>query len=586
MKAIKLHVWFMLMLLSVSCPVSASAGKNTSATEKPAKEKKASEAAMIVPVNVPLFSPLFDNFPIATVEDDPITLRDLEQGIDLAHQQEGSADKTAGKISYREILDRLLTLRLIVHEARNMGLDELPDAKAAIEANTQQYLRKALLDHAAEQAKPDDKEVEAFYKVNAMEYKINSALFKKEEDAKKAAQEIKGGKDFKETIKKCIDSNQAIGMAEEKYLKRRDLTPEIAQAVASMQTGTVSPVTRVESGYVLFKLEDARVPAVEDTAAREMARQESLNLQKLKAVTALKEALFKKYVKLDKKLLESIDYEAKPGFFSKESKFDKYLKDDRVIAEIQGEQPLTVSMLTKAIKAKLYHGVKSAYENKSINEKKMPLFSEYLEKKLELKEAKIQGLDKTDEAQAALKDMEYNVLFNLFVEKAVVPDVHTTNDDLKTYYESHKKDFTKPAMVRLSSLAFQEKKGAEAALARLRQGTDFDWMKANAAGVAEDAGELTGGSIPVLVSSLPEGLRKAVDGASPGDYRMYSAPQGPFYAVLVTQVIPEQVQPLDEIRPQIRFLVGREQLNKSLQTWAAKLRDAYTVKIYLGDKQH
>jgi parvulin-like peptidyl-prolyl isomerase len=586
MKAIKLNVWFMLMLLCVSCPVFASDEKHASATEKPVKTEEVSEAVMSVPVNVPLFSPLFANFPIATVEDDPITLRDLGLGIDVAHRQEGSADKTAGKISYREILDRLLTVRLIVHEARNMGLDELPEAKEMIEANTQQYLRTALLDHAAEHAKPDDKEVEAFYKVDAMEYKMNSALFKKEVDAKKAAEEIKGGKDFNETIKKCIESNQATGMAEEKYLKRRDLTPEIAQAVASMQTGTVSPVTRIESGFVLFKLDDARVPKEEDTEAREMARQESLHQQKLKAVGELKAALLKKYVKLNSKLLDSIDYEAKPGFFSKESAFDKYLKDDRVIAEIQGEQPLTVSMLTKAIEKKLYHGVKSAYENKSINEKKMPLVSEFLEKKIELKEAKIQGLDKTDEGQAALRDIEYSELFNLFLEKAVLPDVHATNDDLKNYYESHKKDFTKPAMVRLSSLAFQEKKGAEAALARLRKGTDFDWMKANATGVAEDAGELTGGSIPVLVSSLPEGLRKAVDGASPGDYRLYSDPQGPFYAVLITQVIPEQVQPLEEVSPKIRYLVSREQLNKSLQTWAAKLRDAYTVKIYLVDKQH
>ncbi len=586
MKAIKLHVWFMLMLLSVSCPVSASDEKNTSATEKPVKKEEVSESVMSVPVNVPLFSPLFANFPIATVEDDPITLRDLGQGIDIAHRQEGSADKTAGKISYREILDRLLTVRLIVHEARAMGLDELPEAKAMIESNKQQYLRTALLDHAAEKAKPDDKEVEALYKVDAMEYKMNSALFKKEEDAKKAAEEIKGGKDFNETIKKCIESNQATGMAEEKYLKRRDLTPEIAQAIASMQTGSVSPVTRIESGFVLFKLEDARVPTQEDTTAREMARQESLHTQKLKVVGELKAELFKKYVKLNTKLLDSIDYEAKPGFFSKESAFDKYLKDDRVIAEIQGEQPLTVSMLTKAIESKLYHGVKSAYENKSINEKKMPLFSEFLEKKLELKEAKSQGLDKTDEGQAALRDIEYSVLFNLFLEKAVLPDVHATNDDLKAYYESHKKDYTKPSMIRLSSLAFQDKKGAEAALARLRKGTDFDWMKANAVGMVTDAGELTGGRIPVLVSSLPEGLRKAVDGASPGDYRLYSAPQGPFYAVLITQVIPEQVQPLEEVSQKVRFLVSREQLNKSLQTWAAKLRDAYTVKIYLGDKQH
>ncbi len=578
MKAIKLHVWFMLILLSVSGSAWASE-KHTSSAENHVKKEKVSDEAMFVPINVPLFVPLFADVPIATVEDDPITLRELQQAIDITHTQEGS-EKTAGKISFREILDRLVTIRLIVHEARTIGLDELPETKEAMEASTQQYLRKTLLDHVVEHVKPDDAEVEALYKDYAKEYKINSALFEKGEDAKKAADEIKSGKDFNETIKKCIEAHQARGMAEEKYLKRRELLPEIAQAVNSMQTGSVSPVTRIEAGFVLFKLEDARVPMKEDTSAREMARQESLRRQKMKAVTEFKQALLKKYVKLDKKLLEKIDYE------SKESAFDKYLKDDRVIAEIQGETPLTVSALTKAIKAKLYHGVKSAFQSKSINEKKLPILSEFLEKKLELKEARSQGLDKTEEAQAALKDIEYSLLFNLFVEKAVFPDVHFTDDDLKAYYKSHQKDYTKPPMVRFSSLAFRDKKRAEAALSRLRQGTDFNWMKANAAGVLTDAEELSGEDIPVLLSSLPEGLRKAVDGASPGDYRLYSAPQGPSYVVLITQVIPEQVQPLAEVSQRIKTIIVREKLNESLQTWAAKLRAAYAVKIYLRDKQH
>ena len=508
MKTIKLNVWVILVLLCVSCTAFASDEKHTSVTEKPVKKEKVPEAVMSVTLNVPLFSPLFANCPIASVDDDPITLWDLEQGLNITHRQEDAAEKTTGKISYREILDRILTVRLIVHEARNMGLDQLPEAKAMIQANTQEYLRKTLLDHVLENVKPDEKEVEAYYKVDAMEYKINSALFEKEEDANKASEEIKGGKDFNETIKKCIESHQARGMAEEKYLKRRNLLPEIAQVVVSMQTGTVSPVTRIESGFVLFKLEDARVPTEEDTAAREMARQESLGQQKIKAEAELKGTLFKKYVKLDKKLLEKIDYEAKPGFFSKESAFDKYLKDERVIAEIKGEEPVTVSELTKAIKAKLYHGVEAAYNSKSINEKKMPIFSLFLERKLELMEAKRQGLDKTDEAQATLKDMEYSLLFNLFVEKAILPDVHVTNDDLKDYYESHQKDFTKPSMIKLSSIAFQDKKGAEAALARLRNGTDFDWMKANAVGVVADAGELTGGVFPCSCLACPKACGK------------------------------------------------------------------------------
>ena len=71
--------------------------------------------------------------------------------------------KRRGKYPIEKSLDRILTVRLIVHEARNMGLDQLPEAKAMIQANTQEYLRKTLLDHVLENVKPDEKEVEAYY---------------------------------------------------------------------------------------------------------------------------------------------------------------------------------------------------------------------------------------------------------------------------------------------------------------------------------------------------------------------------------------------------------------------------------------
>jgi PPIC-type PPIASE domain len=588
MKAIKMCVWLTLLLLCFSGAGFASDEKQVSTPEKPEKKETESEHVISVPISAPLFSPLFANVPVASVEDDPITLRELERGLEITHKEEDVSPSatTPGKISYREIIDRLVTIRLIVHESRTIGLDELPEYKEEVEAEKQQYLRTALLRHAVAQVKPDDSEVEAFYKEYAREYKLSSALFVKQDNANKALEDIKGGKDFSETITKCIESQQATGMSDSKYLKRSEMLPEIAQAVSSMPTGSVSPVIRIERGFVLMKLEDSRIPTTEDTAAREMARQDSLRRQKAKAISELKAELFKKYVKLNKKLLESIDYEAKPGFFSKQSAFDKYLKDDRVIAEIQGEDPITVSMLTKAIDAKLYHGVKAAYEQKTINSRKLQTFGAMIEKKLELKEARNLSLDKTDEAQADLTDIEYSNLFSLFIGKVVMPDIHISNDDITGYYESHQKDYTIPSMMRLNSLAFKNKKQAEAALARLRQGTDFDWMKANAAGVDQDAQELTGEDMPVLVSSMPEGLQKAVDGARPGDYRLYSDPNGRFYALLITQVIPPAVKPLQEVGGQIKQIVLADKINKSVRTWAEKLRAAYTIKIYLGDKKH
>jgi hypothetical protein len=587
----------MLMLVLVSVPVLASDEKPATATGKPgpaaersAAKDNASDADTFIPVNIPLFSSRFADFPIATVEDDTITVQELMQALAQAHAEDAGPEegaqkgamkkeRAAGKKKYLPMLNRLITTRLIAHEARNMGLDDLPEVKEAIDSYSKEFLREKLTAGALEKVKPDEAEVEALYREMAKEYNVKSALFQQQDAAQKASEEIKKSKDFDGTIKKFVESKEAKTSEDGKYVKLDGLLPEVAQVVSELKVGSVSSVIPIERGFVILKLEDARLPQNEDPAARRQARQASLSAQKKKAWTAYRTALLKKYVELNVKLFNKLDYE------SKESAFEKYLKDTHVIAEIKGEKPLTVGELTEAIQAKLYHGVKAAFDNKSINEKKLLVLNEILGKRLELKEALSTGLDKTDEYKQAMRQYEESALFNEFIQKVIAPDIRVDEKTLKAYYESHKKEYSKPRMLKMSSIAFEGKKQADKAIARLRKGADFKWMKANADGIVTDAEELADENMPVLVPSLPAELRKEVDGAKPGDFRLYSRPNGLYYVVLIAEDIPERAQPFEAVSQQIRTKIINEQLNKSLDDWAAKLRGAYAVTIYLSESE-
>lgn len=598
MKTINWLQTLLMIMLVLAAPATASDGKSATAAEKTdgkepapatASDSKSAPAAevVVIPVNVPLFSQRFSDFPVATVEDDPITLRELAQALAVSHEEraEGkTSDKehSTGKKKYLAMVNRLITLRLIAHEARNMGLDELPDVKDTMSAYSNQFLRDLLEQHALENVKPDDAEVETLYQEAAKEYKLKSALFEKDGAAKKASDEIAAGKDFDETIKKYVESLEARVMTaeqEEKYLTRDGLLPELAQAVSGMKVGSVSPPVPIERGWVLLKLIDMRPPQKEDPAARQAARQQSIDHQRNKALTEFKKGLLKKYSKLNLKLYNKLDYE------SDASAIEKLRKDQRVIAEIEGEKPLTVAEFTEGIEAKLYHGVKSALESKSINEKKPVVLNEILGKRLEMKEALQTGIDKTDEYKDTIKRYEGALLLNMFIQKVIVPDLKVGEEEQRAYYESHKKDHTTPPMVKLSSLAFKVKKRADSAIARLRKGVDFNWMKANADGIVTDAEDLPAANVPLIVSSLPEGLRKEVEGTKPGDFRLYNAPNGLFYVVLVAAMVPEQVRPFEAVSQQIRTKLINDQIAKSLEDWAAKLRGAYTVTVYLSESE-
>ena len=85
---------------------------------------------------------------------------------------------------------------------------------------------------------------------------------------------IKEGKDFDETLNNFVADQKGKGDAEAKYLKGKDLLPEISGAVSKMEVGSIVRSSAFESGFVILNLGGVRFP--EDPEARAKARQQVL----------------------------------------------------------------------------------------------------------------------------------------------------------------------------------------------------------------------------------------------------------------------------------------------------------------------
>ena len=210
---------------------------------------------------------------VATINGEPVTLEELNEELSMLSEGTGG-DQKVTKEKRAELLKRLINTRLIIQEARRMGLDEIPELKKRIEVFSRVTLREALMERQAKNIKPDEKEVERIYKESVKEWRIRSIVFEKEEDAKKMEQVIREGKDFDETLRKFLADRKGKGDPESKYLKGKELLPEISQAVSKMKIGSISPILRIPSGFVILKIEDVRFP--ENPEARAKARQEVL----------------------------------------------------------------------------------------------------------------------------------------------------------------------------------------------------------------------------------------------------------------------------------------------------------------------
>ena len=513
---------------------------------------------------------------VAVVNEEPITLDEFNRELGILHQGR-EVEKKVAKEKNLDLLNRLINGRLVIQEARRMGLDELKEVKERVDVFSRVTLRDELIQRQVKNIKPDEKEVERRYRESIKEWKIKSILFQKEEDAKAMEGVLKGGKDFDETLKKSLSDKEGKGSEEGSYLKEKELLPEIAEAVSKMKIGSTSSVVRIKTGFVIFKLEAIRFP--DDPKIKEQVRTEWLRQKQGEAFSKYEKALRAKSVKVDDQLLKSLDFE------SKEQGFEKLLKDKRAVAEIKGEKPITVSELAEYLKQQLYHGMERAVESKRLNKRKNQSLEEMLEKRILRKEALRLGIDKTEEYKNKVKEYENSLIFGAFVQKAVAPDVKLKEEELKADYDKHIKEYTYPEMIKMVSLVFGKREDAERAVVNLRKGANFQWIKENAEGQVDQntKGVLVFDGRLLTTRDLPEGVSKAVAGAKTGDFRLYESPENHYHVLHVQEVISSRPQPYAEVREKIAKKIFNEKLTKAVEEYAGKLRAVSDVKIYLKE---
>jgi len=516
---------------------------------------------------------------LASINGEPLLLEEFERA--LAEIHSGVPDDATRSLQKPSVLlERLINSRLVIQEARNIGLDAMPEVLSA-QKNFEENLLRAMLyaRHVRNIQAPDKQEVEKIYREAVKEVKVISILFDREEDANRVEAEMRAGGGFEGPAKNAIAAGVAKGSVEGRYLKIGSLSSEAANAVSRLKKGAISPVIRTGKQFYLLKLEGVRFPT--DKAARQEAEKEALKAKKARALRVYAEGLRKKYVKVDRKLFDTLDFEARePGI-------GKLLEDDRVLATVKGDKPVTVGGLTAALQKKFFHGADRAVEGKKINVRKEQTLEEILDKQVALLEAKKQKLERTDYFKVQAQENRNSLLFGAFVQKVIAPDVKVGEEEVNEYHQAHIDAYTSPEMVRIDALVFSEKGAAEDAIEKLRKGADYQWLRANADGQVDPSK-----GKPLLefkgqmhaVANLPDGIRKSISDAVPGDYRLYADPGNAFYVLTILERIPSRPMPLDSVKGEVEKKVFLEKRQRVLREWEEKLREASEVKIYATGK--
>jgi hypothetical protein len=587
-----------LALIILSFAALPTPGFAFAGNDEPAKEDESAdterENEVLITLKAPLTSPLFSETPVAVVDEEPITFSDLMRRIASIHREmdEGS---TVPKKDYADLLNRVIATKLIVHEARNIGLDELPEIVENVETVSTDLLVSKLMSQKLADVEPDPDDVNELYEMMSREFQMSTVRLQEEEDALSFKGQVDSGEDFEVVAKKFAEEGKAeFDAGDGQYMMLKDLLPRIAQVVIEMKVGSVSEIFSDPRGFTVFHIDAVR--PYEDPALKEEARQKVLEPAKRKAAREYAKYLEEKHSTIDERLLKKVDFNSKKtGFLSlgkgEPADFAELVKDERVVATVHVDPPFTVTIadLASAVQEAFYHGIETATKRKKdLNNEKQIVLNNLLFQRTAVAEAQSLGLDQTDAYLDTMDELTTSLLFDVFVKKAIAPDVKISEEEAREYFEAHIEEYSTPTMFRLNAIAFNELPDAESALAKLEKRADFKWVSANSPGRVDEVNQKGfdfDGAL-LSVTALPEDLHERIENAQYGDALIYSDDKGYHHVLVISKVFPSQPKPYESVRSAIAKVIFDQKLKLLIDDWTEKLKEAYETRIFvegLGD---
>jgi parvulin-like peptidyl-prolyl isomerase len=495
---------------------------------------------------------------LAVVDDEPITEGDLKYSLSISHRREDLS--SAGTLNLSQYVQKLIDDRLIIDEARRMGVDQYPEIQQAIQAY---ILRESVVrlheEEIAQKVSVTEKDIAGFYKKNYEQIILGLIEVESKEKAEEILEQLKKGGNFRELVQKySIHPSKKDGG--EIVLKRISLPTYIGEAVSHLKPDEFSDVIKMMDKYYIVKLINRK-----DAPDEELERQ-GRNIER--AVRKLKEKErsdeYLKFlreraaIKIDRELLSAINLSGGA------QEIEKLAKDKRTLVEINSSVLTVGDFVTMAI----------PYNRKSNED----ILNSWIDRKIVDHEALSRHYENNPDLNKMIYRYENQLLKNTFIKKVIIPRIEISDETLEDYYSSHQKNFVNPASFRIQQITVKSMDEVREVLNNLQNGADFSWLAKrrsvdSAASKGGDAGWVTKAELPAPVSEI-------IDGFKVGDISPIIKIDSLYRIVRLQGKAEEGVKKFNEVKDAVYKACFNEQLNTLLDKYVNQLKTDTQIKIY------
>lgn len=239
---------FLLLVFLIFNPSSILADEGTSTTETNPEDVE----TILPPETI-----------LATFSGQTITLEEFNQSWEeVPEDYKLQLDKSM-------VLDQMISEKLLIQEAKNMGLEEDNDVLEQIKKITEQILVQGLIEREIlDKINVNDVEVLVYYEQNKdsftekEQFHLYNILLETEEEAQDVLEQLKAGKDFSEiAIEKSTGPSAAQG-GDLGYLSRGSIIPEIEDVVFALELGKLSEIIKTDFGFHILKITEKKPETV------------------------------------------------------------------------------------------------------------------------------------------------------------------------------------------------------------------------------------------------------------------------------------------------------------------------------------
>jgi len=200
---------------------------------------------------------------LASFGEDTITLGEFNQlWKEVPEEYKLQLDKSM-------VLDQMISEKLLIQEAKDMGLEEDKDILEQIKKITEQILVQVLIEkEILDKVDASEEEVLDYYEQNKDSFTkkeqvhLYNILLETEEEAQNVLAQLKAGEDFSEiAIEKSSGPSAAQG-GDLDYIAKGTIIPEIEEVVFSLELEELSEVVKTDFGFHILKITEKKAETV------------------------------------------------------------------------------------------------------------------------------------------------------------------------------------------------------------------------------------------------------------------------------------------------------------------------------------